>query len=322
MITLAIDRYDRLIPFYDGTVEVPAGLELKVLQIGQEARLRDGNERHSRMLRDQEFDAAEVSFSSYIAACARGAPLTAIPVFPRRLFSLGQVFVNTNSGITHPKELAGKKVGLQSFQTTLAVLAKGDMASEYGLDLKSVNWFLRSADTVDTQYAEGYRTQPLPDGETMISALASGKLDAIFYSRTPWTDPDPELPIRRLFEDPEAEEARFFKNNGYWPIMHIVAIRNSSVEAQPELPRLLMQAFESSFDIAMTYINDPNWSRLAWTKYTREREGLGMSVNAWAFGVEANRANVERFIGYSFDQGIIDRRLAVEDLFHPSVHNT
>ena len=59
-------------------------------------------------------------------ACARELPFIAIPVFPRRLFSLGQVFVNTRSSFSHPRELAGRTIGLQSFQTTLAVLAKGD----------------------------------------------------------------------------------------------------------------------------------------------------------------------------------------------------
>ncbi|MFM1814834.1 MAG: 4,5-dihydroxyphthalate decarboxylase [Pseudomonadota bacterium] len=320
--TLAIDRYDRLIPFYDGTVEVPAGLDLKVLQIGQEAKLRDGQGRHSRMLNKAEFDAAEVSLSSYVAATARGMPLTAIPVFPRRLFSLGQIFVNTNSGIRSPKDLEGRKVGLQSFQTTLAVLAKGDVAHEYGVDLRKIDWFIRNPDTVEAKLAEGFRVQPLPEGSSLVSALGSGKIDAIFYSRTPWTDPDPVLPIRRMFDDPEAEEARFYKANGYWPIMHVVAIRNSSVEANPELPKQLMQAFASAHKIVHQYINDPGWSRLAWTKYTREREALGMGPNLWPLGVAKNRANLERFIGYSYDQGIIDRRLAVEDLFHSSVHGT
>lgn len=320
MTTLAIDRYDRHFPFYDGTVEVPAGLDLKVLQIGQEAKLRDGQHRHSRMLQDSEFDAAEVSLSSYVAAAARGMPFTAIPVFPRRLFSLGQIFVNTRAGITTPKDLEGKNVGLQSFQTTLAVLAKGDMAFEYGVDLKKINWFVRGADTVKTDLKSGFRLQPLPEGSSLVSALGSGKLDALFYSRTPWTDPDPVLPIRRLFADPEAEEAAFYKRNGYWPIMHILAIRNSSVAANPELPQQLMTCFQGAHKIVSQYINDPNWSRLAWTKYTREREAIAMASNPWPIGVRGNRANLERFIGYSFDQGIIDRRIEVEDLFHPSVH--
>jgi hypothetical protein len=203
-VTLAIDRYDRLMPFHDGTVELPSGLDLKVLQVGQEGRLRDGAHRHERMLQQGEFDAAEVSLSSYVAGCARGLPFTAIPVFPRRLFSLGQVFVNTRSSFSHPRELAGRTIGLQSFQTTLAVLAKGDMAAEYGLDLRSVRWLTRSAETVEVAPATEFRVGKLPAGLGLVEALVQGEVDAIFYSRTPWRDPDASLPIRRLFADPQA----------------------------------------------------------------------------------------------------------------------
>ena len=106
MISVALDRYDRHMPFFDGTVALPAGLkELNVLQVGQHGALRDGSYRHERMLRDGEFDAAETSLASYIVARSRGLPFTAIPVFPRRLFSQGQIFVHVRSGIEKPADL-------------------------------------------------------------------------------------------------------------------------------------------------------------------------------------------------------------------------
>ena len=322
MTTLALDRYDRHFPFFDGTVEVPDGLNLDVLQVGQENALRDGAHRHERMLQNAEFDAAEVSLSSYIAACSRSQPFTAIPVFPRRLFSMGQIFVNTASDIQHPKQLEGRNVGLQSFQTTLAVLAKGDMAAEYGVDLKAVNWFVRGADTVTAKLAPGYNVQPLDPKDGLVGSLASGKVDAIFYSRLPSPSPLHDLPIRRLFHDPQSEEIRYFTNNGYWPIMHVIALTQDAVDRQPELPNLLMQAFKSAADLHTQYMTDPGWSQLAWSKYAREQEALAMTDRPWTMGVGANRANLERFIGYSFDQGIIDRPMPVEALFHPSVHAT
>ena len=321
-VTLAIDRYDRLMPFHDGTVELPSGLDLKVLQVGQEGRLREGAHRHERMLQDGEFDAAEVSLSSYVAGCARELPFTAIPVFPRRLFSLGQVFVNTRSSFSHPRELTGRAIGLQSFQTTLAVLAKGDMAAEYGLDLRSVRWLARSAETVEVVPAPGFRVERMPAGLGLVEALVQGAVDAIFYSRTPWRDPDPSLPIRRLFADPQGEESRYYAKNGYWPIMHLVVLKKAVAERQPELPMQLMRAFESAHRIADGYIDDPGWSRLAWTKYMRESEAAMLGVRLWPLGVAANRANLEQFISYSYDQGIIDRRIALEELFHRSVHGT
>jgi 4,5-dihydroxyphthalate decarboxylase len=283
-VTLAIDRYDRLMPFHDGTVELPSGLDLNVLQVGQEGRLRHGAHRHERMLQAGEFDAAEVSLSSYVAACARGLPFTAIPVFPRRLFSLGQVFVATRSSFSHPRDLAGRTIGLQSFQTTLAVLAKGDMATEYGLDLRSVRWLTRSADTIEVVPPSGFRVGQLPAGSGLTEALLQGQIDAMFYSRTPWRDPDPSQPVRRLFADPQGEERRYYAKNGYWPIMHLVVLTKAVAERQPELPMQLMRAFESAHRIADSYIDDPGWSRLAWTKYTRESEAAEQLFHASVHG--------------------------------------
>ena len=94
--------------------------------------LKHGRDRHERMLQKAEFDICELSLSNYLVAKSRGMPFTAIPVFPRRLFSLSQMWVNANAGISSPQELIGQKVGLSTFQTTLSVLARGDLQVEYG----------------------------------------------------------------------------------------------------------------------------------------------------------------------------------------------
>ena len=91
------------------------------------------------MLQKGEFDVAELSLSSYLMAKSRGMPFTAIPVFPRRLFSHSQMWVNVDAGIGEPKDLIGKKVGLRSFQNTLATLAKGDLQSEYNVPWRKVH---------------------------------------------------------------------------------------------------------------------------------------------------------------------------------------
>src|SRR4029079_5643056 len=118
-LTIALSHYDRHVPFFDGTVQ-PEQLDLNVLIVGQSDRQRNGEERHERMLQQGEFDVAELSLSSYLMAKSRGMPFTAIPVFPRRLFSLSQMWVNIEAGIERPFDLIGKKVGLHSFQNTLA----------------------------------------------------------------------------------------------------------------------------------------------------------------------------------------------------------
>ncbi len=323
MTTLALDRYDRHFPFFDGTVTLPPGLDLTVLQVGQEGRFRDGSGRHRRMLQNGDFDAAETSFGSYVAAKGQGLPFTAIPVFPRRLFSQGQIYVNAEAGIKSPADLAGRTVGLQSFQTTLAVLAKGDLAADHGVDLRSIKWRVHHLDTLATAGDRGFDIATLPEGTDLASALAQGQIDALFFSRTPKAKSGPQDKIRRLFEDPRAAEEDYLRRHGYWPIMHILALKEESVAANPELPRQLMDAFADAARVAAGYLSDPNWSQIMWAKYALDREREAFDGKSfWTMGLAANRANVECFLGYALDQGLIDRPLEAEALFHPSVLDT
>lgn len=322
LLTLAIDRYDRHLPFFDGTVTLPPGLDLKVLQVGQETTLRDGTRRHEQMLRHGAFDAAECSLASYVVARARGLPFTAIPIFPRRLFSQGQIFVNVDAGIRTPADLAGRIVGVQSFQTTLTVLAKGDLASDYDMPIESIHWRVRHADTIEVKHDARYDITQLPPGADLGALLADGEIDALFFSRTPRPRPGQEDRIRRLFADPRAEETRHVQRHGYWPIMHVVALKEDTVARHPELPSQLMAAFADAARIVADYLHDPNWSRLAWAKYSLEEETRAFGRPLWNSGLAANRANLDRFIGYAHDQGLIDRRLDAADLFHSSVHDS
>lgn len=103
-LDLALDRYDRHVPFFLGAVKCPPGLTYNALEVGMVPPRRDGIDRHRRMLRELEFDAAEVSLCSYILAKTRGVPLTGIPVFPRRLYSQNHIWVRTDSGIKEPAD--------------------------------------------------------------------------------------------------------------------------------------------------------------------------------------------------------------------------
>ncbi|HEX4040511.1 MAG TPA: hypothetical protein VHY10_02335 [Xanthobacteraceae bacterium] len=137
-ITLALERYDRHLPFQLGQLDVPKEYDLVPLEVGMVPGRRNGEDRHGRMLKGNEFDAAETSLASYIIARSRGAPFTAIPVFPRRLFSQNHYFVAENAPYRTPSDLKGKRVIFWAFQVTMSVLAKGDWKRNYGLDWRDV----------------------------------------------------------------------------------------------------------------------------------------------------------------------------------------
>lgn len=316
-LTVALSHYDRHIPLFDGSVK-PEGIDLTVLEVGQSSPLRHGSGRHDRMLQKGEFDVAEVSLSSYLMAKSRDMPFTAIPVFPRRLFSLSQMWVNTDAGIHSPKDLIGRKVGLSTFQTTLSVLAKGDLQSEYGVHWREIDWYVTKEETIDFKPQEGIRIRLIPKEKKMGAMLEQGEIAALMVPHPPKEVVGGSTKIRRLFSDAKQEESRYFQKNGFYPIMHLVAFRDDVLEQNPWAARSVMQAFEKAKETCKHYYDDPNWSRLAWVRHLVEEERRILGEDPWPYGVSRNRANLERFMGYSLDQGLMAKKLKVEELFHKS----
>ena len=130
-----------------------------------------------------------------------------------------------------------------------------------------------------------------------------------------------QVPTRRLFKDARAEEQRYFNKYGWWPIMHVVAMHKDLVARRPTLPQSLMHMFHQAHEINLDYYTDPNWSRLPWIRYLYE-ESRAAFGNPWINGFKRNRANLEQFILYSHDQGLIRERYDPERLFVSSTLDT
>jgi 4,5-dihydroxyphthalate decarboxylase len=313
-LTLAIDRYDRHFPFFDGSVQPPDGVELEVRQVGQSAALRDGADRHGRMLKG-EFDIAEFSMSSYLMAKGRGLPISGIPVFPRRLFSQSQMWVHRSSSFDHPKDLIGKRVALSSFQTTLSLLAKGDMKFYYGVPWEDVHWLLTTTEKVKFKPKGGVRIDFIGNRADLGEMLEEGVIDAFFLPHPPHSVMSGAAAARRLFRDCRAEELAYYQKIGDYPIMHVIAIRQQLADAEPWLARAMIEMFDKAAEIARDYYEDPNWSRLAWGRHAFEEERSAFPQDPWRNGFARNKATVERFITYSHDQGLIDAAYPAETLF-------
>ena len=119
----------------------------------------------------------------------------------------------------------------------------------------------------------------------------------------------------RLFPDPQAEERRYFEKNGFYPIMHLIALKERVYQENPWIARNLMEAFEEAKAVCNRFYEDPNWSQLAWGRLLLEEEHRVLGADPWPNGLSRNRLNLERFIEYSHDQGLIPEVLPVEELF-------
>jgi 4,5-dihydroxyphthalate decarboxylase len=293
-----------------------------VLLVGQSEPLKHGVDRHERMLQKGEFDICELSLSSYLMAKSRVMPFTAIPVFPRRLFSMSQMWVRADAGIDSPKDLVGRKVGLSTFQTTLSVLAKGDLQSEYGVDWRKIEWVVAKEETVPFKPQEGVKIRLVPSGKKIGSLLEAGEIDALFMPHPPKEVLRGSGKIRRLFSNAKQEELNYFRKNRFFPIMHVVAFKDEVLKQNPWLARGVMEAFEKAKEVCRRYYDDPNWSRLVWGRHLFEEERSLLGDDPWPYGIARNRANLERFMGYSLDQGLMEKKPAVEDLFAPATLDT
>jgi 4,5-dihydroxyphthalate decarboxylase len=244
-LTMALSLYDRHVPFFDRTVDV-RDVDLQVLAVGEANLLRDGVNRHHRMLIDQEFDACEVSLSSYMMAKSQGLAFTAIPVFPRRLFSQSHVWVNNDSSVLEPKDLIGRKVGVITFQTTLSVQMKGDIQSEYGVPWREIDWYVAAEEPIQFTPPAGVNLRRIPANKKMVQLLESGEIDALVTPRPPVATSARAARIRRLFADPREEERRYFRKHGFFPVMHVVALKEDLVRKYPWIPAALTEAFQKA----------------------------------------------------------------------------
>jgi 4,5-dihydroxyphthalate decarboxylase len=307
-ITLALGSYDRHGPLLEGVVAHP-DIEIKYLELDPQQG------RHERFLQHFEFDACELSLSSYLIAVDQGLPVHAVPIFPRRLFSQSQMYKNVHCGIQRPADLAGKKIGLSGYQNTLGVRAKGDLTHFYRVPGDAVTWVTPGKEVIDIKLPPDVKIETRSGMAEIEEEFVKGSIQAMFVSRLPKPFRENHPNVARLFSDPEKEEERYLREEGYFPIMHVLAFKRELGEQNPELPRALYDIFETARQRALQRWADPNWSVVIWGRQELERQNRLCHFDPWRNGLEANRKNIERFSLYSFEQGLTRRRLAPEELF-------
>ncbi len=308
-LTLACGDYEILRALIDGSA-TPEGVDLTIL------KNMDSTTRHWRFLRNGEFDVCELSCSSYMMTRDQGMEIDAIPVYPHRRFRHGFIFVNTSKGIKSPKDLIGKKVGVKSFQATAILWMKGILEHEYGVPHREIEWFSDLDEDIEFERPKGLKLTRMPDTTNCEKELVEGRLDAVLHTDLiePIVTKDPR--VARLFPDHRAEEMSFYKKTSMFPIMHVVAIRRDLVKQYPWLPVNLYRAFNESKAAGMKRMFNPRVVPLAWyTEYWEEERAL-LGDDPWEYGLsEQNRKTLDNMIGYSHEQGMIKRRLSVDDLF-------
>jgi 4,5-dihydroxyphthalate decarboxylase len=317
-LTLACWDYDRTRALADGRVS-PEGIDLNMLPLHVE-------ETFFRMLRNREFDVAEMSLSSYCVSLMRDDPaFVALPVFPSRFFRHSCVFVSAKSGIREPKDLIGKRVGVPEYQMTAPVWIRGILADEYGVDPAAVTYFTGGEEEpgrdekLKLNLPERFKVVPIGPDQTLSAMLAAGEIDALHTARTPSTFYSRPDDVKRLFPDFVEVEKAYFRRTNLFPIMHVIAIRRSVYEANRWIAQSLYKAFCEAQRI--TYDNlavtSAMTSMLPWQVAAVEEARRELGADWWPYGVAPNRAVLDTFLRYHHEQGLSARRLQTDELFAP-----
>jgi 4,5-dihydroxyphthalate decarboxylase len=308
-LTLACGDYEIVRPLKEGVVQ-PDGIELTILT-GM-----DSTTRHWRFLRNNEFDVAEVSSSSYIISRDRDMPFRAIPVFLHRRFRHGFIFINTTKGISKPADLIGRRVGVKSYQVSAILWLRGILEQEYGVPHKSIEWFSELDEDVEFNPPQGLKLTRIPDDKSIEKMLAEGEIDALIHPDIiePILAKDPRVGL--LFPDYKKEEMAYYKKTGIFPIMHVMGLKAELAERYPWVAPNLYKAFDAAKAIAMKRMRNPRLVPLAWYQEALEEQEAVLGPDPWEYGVgAANTKNLETLVGYSHEQGLISRRIPLDELF-------
>ena len=312
-------NYDRTRGLLEGRIQ-PDGIDLTYLNMPVE-------ETFFRMLRYQEFDAAEMSLSSYTVSLFREKKhFIAIPIFPSRFFRHSCIYVNTKSGIREPKDLIGKRIGNPEYQMTAPVWIRGILQDEYGVPVDTQTYLTggeeepNRSEKLKLDLPPNIKVQPIGPKATLAAMLRDGDIDAFYTARMPSSYKAGGLgDVQRLFENYMEVEQAYYRKTRIFPIMHTVVIRRAVYEQYPWVAMSLYKALAQSQREAYEdlYVTAALKTMLPWlTRHVEDARSL-MGDDFWPYGFAPNREALATFLRYHHEQGLSKTRLEPEALFAP-----
>ena len=265
-----------------------------------------------RMLRDQAWDAAEMSLATaYILADKGDRRFVVLPVFPSRAFRHSALYVPVDSKLKTASELGGARVGVLRYAMTTAVWVRAMLAGQYAVKAESLQWVVGE----DSPHPDSVSPRIAGSAAALEKMAVEGEIDCLLSGRTPAAFAQGRL--RRLFPDFGAEEKAYYARTRVFPIMHTIIVTRTLVERAPDAVRLLMARFESAKAAAMEGLAnfDVSTYPLPWLPAYVEDARRHMGAHLWPYGVEANRPTLEAFGAALAVEGLTQRAWRPEEIF-------
>jgi len=241
-----------------------------------------------RVVRDLEFDVAELAIVTYLMAKAHGKPYTLLPVVVLSRFQHPFIVYNATRGELRPGDLKGRRVGIRSYSVTTTMWLRGILANDYGLDIDSVRW-VTSEEAHVAEFKDPPTVERAPAGRDLLSMLFDGELDAMVLGDKTLKDPR----LKRLIPDPDRAAEDWRARNRAIQINHMVVVKESVSRASPDAVREVYGLLRES----------------------KRRAVAPAGLDMTPIGLEENRRNLEIAIDYVYQQRLIPKRYAVDELF-------
>jgi len=238
------------------------------------------------------------------------------------MFRHSYIYINKHAGIGSPRDLNGRRIGVQTWFTTTALWARGILEEEYGIDLESITWVANWDERIGRWQAPAWlNLEFVPQGMKLHDWLIAGKIDAGITTETwaPFGHPD----IAFLLPNYAEEERKYYQKTGFFPIQHTLLIKNDVLEKNPWVAMSLFDAWQESKQECYRWLERQRvhttglWYRSLW-----EEEHAVAGADPYVWGFKKSRAEVDKMLEYALRQGLVTRKFAPEELFHPSTLDT
>jgi len=311
-LTLSCNDYDRTRFLVEGTVKA-AGIDLEIVMLPSE-------QRHARFSRTLEFDVCELQMGVFLGWMDRGAPFTAIPVFPHRKFCHGNILVTQASGIQNPQDFAGRMIGMRAHFNPVSLWVRGMLQEEFGVPVRSLKLRTNQREQVPGWTPPDWMDiQRVPDGEKIEDALIKNEIDACMLPEIRPKLGRHTAGVHRLWPNYREVEKAYYRRTKIFPIRHVVVVKNDIIEKHPWAAQSLVDAFTKAKELGIKYVSDTRRSFLAWYGAEIEEEQELFGGDGWSYNLKENRHQLETMARYAQLVGITERKLEIKDMFAPSV---
>jgi 4,5-dihydroxyphthalate decarboxylase len=253
------------------------------------ADVKTPNRAFKSVVRELAFDIAELAIMTFLQAKAWGKPLVLVParVGPAR-FQHQCLVYNTERGKLKPTDL--RRIGVRAYAQTTVTWVRGFLAEEHGVPAERVRWI-----TLEDGHVAEYRDPPhcerAPAGKELVAMLLSGEIDAAIIGNELPDDPR----VQPLFADHGQAAKNWARRHKAVPINHMIVVKESLSRGQPEVVRELYRLLQESRKAGGS----------------AEKSEFDMAP----YGVEANRSALQTAIDYCVRDGMLPRKIAVDELF-------